>query len=487
MQKLIPLILLLGTLATYYQLDCTSFLQDPCGGYNSPYKLKCHKFGTSDCHDIQVDEGCYYDSNHNCEEESGKLADDEICYEFERYKCRRIKDQCTSFKDTTCGGHIGIEGQKQSVKLSSECSLIDLDNFCEVKNNLCSKKSTITGGEFDDAKEICGFIYNSLGIQTACKKRNKVCSDQSTTNCNGFTLTNGKTCSKVYDSYTCKEVTIDEKCQISNGYCTGKTTLDTGKICVYNSDNTACQPRNKVCSDQSTTNCNGFTLTNGKTCSLVYDSNKCKEVTIDEKCQISNGYCTGKTTLDTDKICVYNSDNTACQPRNKVCREYNNDNCKNLAEANNLQCYYFSSIYSNCIEVEIDGFCHILDGKCVEKQNGSLNANEICAFSDYNQKCQKREKFCSDLNDDTKENCENYTPITKYCFKFEDEDTCKEVKIDDSCQMNSSNQCVAKGSLGKNEICTLDEKKDRCYKTQNGDAHLLKNMLLSVLLLFFIF
>jgi len=257
----------------YYQLDCTSFSQDPCGGYNSPYKLKCHKFGTSDCHDIQVDEGCYYDSNHNCEEESGKLADDEICHEYERYKCRRIKDQCTSFKDGTCGGHIGIEGSKQCVKLSSEyCSLIDLDNFCEVKSGLCSKKSTITGGDFDDAKEICGFIYNSLGIQTECKKRNKVCSDQDPTNCNSFTLTNGKTCSKVYDSYTCKEVTIDENCQISaDGYCTGKSTLDTNKICVYNSDNTACQPRNKVCSDQSTTNCNSFTLTNGKTCSKVYD------------------------------------------------------------------------------------------------------------------------------------------------------------------------------------------------------------------------
>ena len=135
--------------------------------------------------------------------------------------------------------------------------------------------------------------------------------------------------------------------------------------------------------------------------------------------------------------------------------------------------------------MQLDAYCHVDNSnECVEKQEGKLTANEICAFTDSTKtKCQKREKLCSDLIDD----CENYTPITKFCFKFEGLSSCKEVKIDDSCQMNSSNKCVAKGSLSKNEVCTLDDKKDKCYKKKIEDAASLLNIkLYSLLLLFFI-
>ena len=125
----------------------------------------------------------------------------------------------------------------------------------------------------------------------------------------------------------------------------------------------------------------------------------------------------------------------------------------------------------------------MVNDKCVEKETGKLSQNEICSFSSYKTECKKREKVCSDITDTS---CETYSPITKYCFKFEGESDCKEVKIDDSCQMNSSNQCVAKGSLGKNEACVLNDEKNSCYKTNTGNASLLSLKLFSILLLFFI-
>ena len=208
------------------------------------------------------------------------------------------------------------------------------------------------------------------------------------------------------------------------------------------------------------------------------------EVKIDNNCKIDeNGLCTNDEGIENGKICEFNTDKSICQKRDKKCNEYTDTACGNIPKTNNLQCHKFDL---NCQEVQLDAYCHVDDSnECVEKQEGKLTKNEICAFTDYTKtKCQKREKLCSDLIDDS---CDNYNPITKFCFKFEGLSSCKEVKIDDSCQMNSSNNCVAKGSLAKNEVCTLDDKKDKCYKKKIEDAaSLLSIKLFSLLLLFFI-
>ena len=85
MNKLILLFLLVNVLNISFQLDCSSLTDSSCNGFNSPYKLKCHKFSASPtCQEIQVDEGRHFDSNDNCVIECGvTLPDDEKCFMYE--------------------------------------------------------------------------------------------------------------------------------------------------------------------------------------------------------------------------------------------------------------------------------------------------------------------------------------------------------------------------------------------------------------------
>ena len=72
------------------------------------------------------------------------------------------------------------------------------------------------------------------------------------------------------------------------------------------------------------------------------------------------------------------------------------------------------------------------------------------------------------------------------CFNFNDTSgTCKEVKVDDSCQVNDNNECVAKGSLGKGQSCQFDEDKDNCFLNTDNNSYSLQISLLSLLALFF--
>ena len=121
MNKLFVFLLLVSLLNICFQLDCSSLTDSSCSGFNSPYKLKCHKFSTSiKCQEIQVDDGCHFDSNDNCVQENDvTLPDDEKCFMYELNQCRRIKDKCTSYKDYSCGGHAGIEDLTQCIKLAN--------------------------------------------------------------------------------------------------------------------------------------------------------------------------------------------------------------------------------------------------------------------------------------------------------------------------------------------------------------------------------
>ena len=102
--------------------------------------------------------------------------------------------------------------------------------------------------------------------------------------------------------------------------------------------------------------------------------------------------------------------------------------------------------------------------------------NEICAFNADKSTCKKREKQCSDITDNT---CGTYTPLSKLCFKFEEFDTCKEVKVDSGCEINDKNECT-----GKN--CSFDKDKNKCAK-KDGSSSLLKFNSFMILILFFIF
>ena len=774
MNKLIVILVFLNILSISYQIECSSFRDATCEGHNSNYTLKCHKFGTNDCEEIEIDDGCQIDSSNACVVKSGEtLPQGEKCYNHEdRNKCRRVKDQCTSYKNSNCGGHIKIENSTQCIQLSSSeyCSLIELDNYCEVDSNgKCSKKSGLSASDFDDSKDVCDFNTG----RTACKKRDKVCSDQDITNCKGFSLTDpkqkcskvngknlcqiieidnsceinasgncivksgvtdkkcafqnsntackesskvcsdyelskcssfpssgGKTCSNVGEDY-CKEVQIGDLCKIESGECVLKTASDT-TVCEFSDEKTICDSRNKICSDYASTecansgnqachkvenfakckevrvdgectintsgkcslidqtdqdsicefstrydqcifrtkicgdytstdcnskegcsyfedrgciqvttdsnckiqseecirdeeeedaqfseneeclfdylkkdcrkrtkqcsiyfenNCGDIEITDTKQCKKLSDSNYCKEITVDTNCKVNDveecvsraddfsestgicvfdnegtkssctlrprscneyttnacesltptssnikcfhfssscheveldDYCTveagecktksGVSLTANEKCAFTDYKKTECKKRNLYCNEYTEATCVNIPETKNSQCYKFNT---RCQEVELDDYCHVNgSGKCVAKGEGQLTENEICAFNgDSKTKCKKSEKTCEDLDDNT---CESYTLTSKLCFKLEGFESCKEVETDDSCQMNSSNECVPKGSLGKHEICTLDETSDKCYKKKTGDASLLSLKLFSLLLLFFI-
>ena len=400
MNKLIVIFVLLNELNIFYQLECSEYDDDSCGGHNSEYILKCHRFQSNGCQEIEVDKGCQINSLHQCTVETNvTLPDDEICISYGANKCRRIKDICTSYSDN-CETHSGNNAAKICVKLS--------------------------------------------------------------------------------DSNHCSEVDIKETCKIQNGACVDDTGIAAGKKCDFNNEKTICEPRDKLCSDQELTTCEQFTTTNGLTCSNIGEA-VCKLVDIKETCKIQNGACVDDTGIAAGKKCDFKNEKTICEPRDKLCNELDENPCGNIAEENKFQCYKFEE-KQKCIQVTIDEYCYInSSGNCVEKREGILTDNEICKYIDGKTKCLKKEKLCSDLADDI---CESYTPITKLCFNFEG--VCKEVKVDESCQMNSLNECIAKKSLGKHEVCTLNDDKNKCYKKKTGEASLLSLKLFSIFLLFLI-
>ena len=126
-------------------------------------------------------------------------------------------------------------------------------------------------------------------------------------------------------------------------------------------------------------------MSNGKTCSKVAGLEKCMEVKIDNKCKIDeNGLCTYDEGIEEGKFCEFNTDKSICQKRDKKCNEYTDAACGNIPKTNNFQCHKFDS---NCQEVQLDAYCHVDDSnECVEKQEGKLTKNEICAFTDFTKK-----------------------------------------------------------------------------------------------------
>ena len=247
MIKLIVIFASLNVLNIYCQLNCGAFNDDTCGGLTS-FKSKCHQFD-SGCEEIQVDDGCKFDENHNCVEEKS-LGTNEKCYSYSSNNCRRIKHQCTSYIDDNCGELVGINNLKQCTKLLDNyfCVEIDIDDSCQIMkvgdSYICTDNGKVENDFYKNYE--CKLDTENK----SCKKQKKVCS-KSTSNCNSIAASTGKTCSKVKDETNCKEVVIHEKCQIdTNGICKdGATQADTDKICDFNTGKTTCEPRAKTCEE----------------------------------------------------------------------------------------------------------------------------------------------------------------------------------------------------------------------------------------------
>ena len=163
-----------------------------------------------------------------------------------------------------------------------------------------------------------------------------------------------------------------------------------------------------------------------------------------------------------------------CYQIDKSCDEIDADKCNNTPRKTNSQCFNFGD--GVCNSISIDEYCYVdTDGKCKNLLT-KLSQYEECAFNYDKTSCKKRDKKCSDYNDD---NCGNFTPESKLCYNFGN--GCFEV--DNNCQIDENEDCVAKSS-GQ---CTLDNDKKKCsYKSNSNNGRFLSNLKYSLLLALFI-
>lgn len=406
-----------------------------------------------------VDKGLN-DENQKCDFNEGKT------------ECRPRAKTCEEYT-SGCKGKTTLSNDKTCsiVNGASTCKEVQIEDKCTIdeEGNCKLDSSSYTSGScaFNEPdKDECNF--------KRCNETN-IADCESTTGC-GYYLSDGK---------GCREVTVGDNCKILNGACLDNGGNTDTTTCLFNYEITQCIKRDKICRNYFESNCGNIGITSTTQCYKFSDSNYCKEIQVDDKCNVDNNEeCVKRSgvTITEDKICHF-TDNTqtSCKLVDKKCEEYTTQTCQNLTYTNpNKKCFYSSG---RCYEIEIDNYCTVdQSGNCVEKDDSSLSDTETCDYYADNSgtKCKKRNMVCNELDNDI---CENYTPINnKFCFKFEDSTRCKEVTVEDGCQMNSSNQCVAKR---KGDACSLDENNNRCYKTKSG-ASLLNLKLFSLLILFFI-
>ena len=369
----------------------------------------------------------------------------------------------------------------------THCKEVEINDHCIIDDTDGFKCNDKTGNE-PGTNLKCFFTDEN----TKCKPIS--CQEIVATNkdtCNSLTLSTG-TCSKVIDVANCRAVTINNECTIdTDGNCKdGATQADTDKICDFNTGKTTCEPRAKTCEEYLVNRRCKFTPCTEYDSESVCNSAKgcvflgsCKEYTVGENCQVLDGVCSDKDSpADTEKKkCLFDNEKPECIKREKKCEDYTSNACKDLTYPNSKKkCFYYDS---RCHEVELDNYCTVTDsGNCEEKEkeNSVLSDTEICGFISQKE-CKRRKRKCEELL--SEDICNNYTPINnQFCFKYEGNTLCDVITVEDGCQINSSNKCVAKR---KQDGCKLDKDNKRCYKSKSG-ASLLSLKIFSLLFLFFI-
>ena len=386
-------------------------------------------------------------------------------------KCKSITCQEKIATDQlTCGSITATTGKTCSlVKYETNCKEVTIGTDCQIDTN----GNCLNGATQTDNTKICAFNSDKSTCQPRDKTTCEEYSSSSSTDCSTKGASSGKTCSKVYGVAICQEITIDDKCTMdANGNCKLRGNTPSGS-CSFDLVNGRC--KFKPCSEYNDeSECNQV-----KGC--VFFGESCKEYTVEENCQVSNGACSDKDShVDTENTkCLFDDEKPECKKREKKCEDYTTNTCKDLTYPNSKKkCFYYDS---SCHEVELDKYCTVNDsGNCVEKGDSVVSDTEICDFISEKE-CKRRKRKCEELL--SEDICNNYTPINnQFCFKYEGEDSCSDITVEDGCQINSSNKCVAKR---KQDSCTLDKVKRRCYKSKSG-ASLLSLKIFSLLFLFFI-
>lgn len=437
--------------------------------------------GEDNCKEVTINAQCEIDNEaeagaeptFDCVNGEGLDATNQKCvFNDDKTTCAPRRKTCEEYDSDNCSEKPVKSDEKTCYKISLggafSCKEVKIEDKCTIdEDGNCELSYTSGSCAFNTNNDECKFQRcNETTDLTVC---------ENTRGC-GYYSKDGK---------GCREVTVDkDNCQISGGLCSDKVASADGKECLFDYEIRECIKRNKICGNYFENTCGKIQITSTTQCFKFSDSNYCKEIQVDDKCNVDNNEeCVKRSgvTIPDDKICHFTDDTqTSCKLVDKKCEEYTTPTCKNLTYTNpNKKCFYYSG---GCHEVEFDNYCTVdQDGVCEEKDDSSLSDTEICAYTDiYKNECKKRNMVCNELDIDI---CENYTPINnKFCFKFEGSTTCTELTVEDGCQIDSSNQCVAKR---KGDACSLDDNNNRCYKTKSG-ASLLNLKLFSLLILFFI-
>ena len=454
--------------------DCAQRDSSSCEDENTAND-KCKKVvigGEASCKEVRIIDPCTITDAGACDG-TPPDATNQVCdFDADSTICqiRSVCKDTTATDQATCKAIADFDGKK-CYKVGSEanCKEIKIDSQCEMDDNGdCKLKEGSGSCDYINAESICKFTP---------------CSEYKTAE----SCISAKGCLYYLEEGTCEEVTVGNNCKVESGACSDADTpgADATTECLFNHEKTECRKRDKICSNYITDNCKkeGLTATETKQCYKFPEWDYCKEIDVDANCNVISGICQKRSgaNIADDKICGFVDENTktSCRVLDRKCEQYETNACINLTYPNpNKKCFYYSS---KCHEVELDNYCTVDErGDCVEKDDSALSDTEVCDYNYSKDECKKRKLRCNELSDDI---CDSYTPINNnFCFKYEGDSHCTEIIVEDDCQINSSNQCVAKRNK---DVCTLDKDSDKCYKTKSG-ASLINIKLFSLLFLFFI-
>ena len=423
------------------------------------------------CQLININTLCKIDNTGICTKKDLSTNTDKKCEFNEAHtECQFVDKECEDYDNASCESISKGNSKKCSIKNSLNCQEYTVDQYCTVTGGSCVVKKDVTLG----ATEECLFDK----IEESCKKKTKICSNYyKQEDCQKFEITTTSQCAFNADGY-CKEIRVDEYCNVVYNHgidqCTKRDSASFDEkdgICAYDDEEkrTSCKRRTRKCTEYTKNDCQSI-----KNC--FYYNSKCYET--DNYCVIdSKGDCVEKegANLSSKEKCSKDNINKKCMKIKKTCSDYGSNNCADFERTKELQCFNINH-GTYCDTVELDGNCYVNgDGKCVALSSVKLTANEICAFNSAKSACKKREKQCSDIIDDT---CGDYSPLSKLCFKFDEFETCKEVKVDSGCEVDD-NECT-----GQN--CSFDKDKNKCAKKSSSSKSIKLNSLI-ILLSFFIF
>ena len=483
MKKTFLVCIILISLHSTYQLNCGTYDNYPnCGFHNTNYQLTCHKFST-DCEEVEVDEGCEINSSNQCIKTNSVPADedcinfyygiypnyDHICKrvkinadcKIDNYQCKdkasltnekcsfsddykncqKYPKVCSDYSDSSCG-NIGIKENTQCFKpQTGNCAEVKIDENCKMKegsNYECEKRV-----DFDETLYQC--VYSPYTKE--CKKTEIKCKDRTdTTKCKTFG------CYKIdVNGYrdSCHDAVVDSECTINDdGECTEKENTDTDiKQCAFNQTYydsyspypIGCKVTTKSCSQiTKTSKCSSGLTSKDYSCKKVDGETNCKEVKIHSSCNVNDeGKCVVKSGI-TDKTCKFNSAKTKCYLYDNKCQLDNDDNCSIIPS---------------------------------EDSQGK----KTCAFEDTeNMYCKIRDKICEDYT--TKNDCEGDTSLgvenTKKCswsYPYHSSGKyCKEYGIDAKCTVTNGN---CKNTTITEKVCLFDLNGYQCSEKEKKCAN----------------